>query len=119
MEFDGLTGAAEAFRNSFPGFSKRGLPGNTGTVDAIPALVERGTATVMRFYRQLDDYLATSKYIAGDTLSIADITALCGIDFATGRRAHSDSRRLCQSQALARRDVGAPKRAGVTRAGGQ
>ena len=30
MEFDGLMSAAEAFRNSFPGFAKRGLSGNHG-----------------------------------------------------------------------------------------
>jgi len=34
MEFDGLLGAADAFRNSFPGFSSRGLAGNAGSVDA-------------------------------------------------------------------------------------
>lgn len=31
---------------------------------------------------QLDKQLATNKYVAGDTYSIADITALCAIDFA-------------------------------------
>jgi len=32
--------------------------------------------------RWLDDELANRSYIAGDTFTIADITALCGIDFA-------------------------------------
>lgn len=84
MEFDGLLGAAEAFRNSFPGFAERALPGNTGSVGAIPALVERGAATVQRFYEKLDGDLAQHRYIAGDDFSIADITALCTIDFAAG-----------------------------------
>lgn len=84
MEFDGLAGAAEAFRNAFPLFSSRGLPGPAGTVEAIPALVERGTATVLRFYQRLNKDLANSAFIAGDSFTIADITALCTLDFATG-----------------------------------
>ncbi|MBG72448.1 MAG: glutathione S-transferase [Gammaproteobacteria bacterium] len=84
MEFDGLLGAADAFRNSFPGFSSRGLAGNAGSVDAIPALAERGKNTVLRFYESLDTALGSSTFIAGDSFSIADITALCTIDFATG-----------------------------------
>lgn len=84
MEFDGLLGAAEAFRNSFPLFSARGVAGSAGPVDAIPALAERGKATVQRFYRRLDQDLANSAFVAGDKFSIADITALCTVDFATG-----------------------------------
>ena len=84
MEFDGLMGAAEAFRNSFPGFANRGLPGSAGTVDAVPALVERGSNTVRRFYQRLNEDLGESEFVAGDIFSIADITALCVIDFAAG-----------------------------------
>ena len=84
MEFDGLMGAAEAFRNAFPGFANRGLPGNAGTVDAVPALVERGSNTVRRFYQRLNEHLGESEFVAGDAFSIADITALCVIDFAAG-----------------------------------
>ena len=84
MEFDGLLGAAEAFRNSFPLFSSRGLAGSAGAVDAIPALAERGKATVERFYRRLNDDLAASAFVAGDAFTIADITALCTVDFAAG-----------------------------------
>lgn len=82
MEFDGLMSAAEAFRNSFPGFAKRGLSGNQGEVDAIPALVERGKQSMNRFYENLNDHLATNTYVCGDEFTIADITALCSIDFA-------------------------------------
>jgi glutathione S-transferase len=84
MEFDGLLSAADAFRNSFPGFAKRGLGGSVGSVEAIPALAERGKAMVSRFYENLDKQLANSTYVAGDEFSIADITALCSIDFAQG-----------------------------------
>ena len=82
MEFDGLQGAADAFRNSFPLFSSRGLPGSGGAVDAIPELAERGKGRVERFYRRLDEDLGASPFVAGKAFSIADITALCTVDFA-------------------------------------
>ncbi len=83
MEFDGLVAAGEAFRNSFPGFASRGLPGRVGMIDAIPALAERGKTSLGVFYESLNRDLATSAYVAGDQFSIADITALCAVDFAT------------------------------------
>ena len=84
MEWDGLIPAMEVFRNSFPGFSSRGLGGNVGEVAAIPEMVERGKSSLLRFYDSLDAYLADNEFVAGDTFSIADITALCTIDFAGG-----------------------------------
>ena len=84
MEFDGLLAAADAFRNSFPGFSSRGLAGNAGSVDAIPARAERGKNAMLRFYESLNAALDDSAFVAGETFSIADITALCTIDFAAG-----------------------------------
>ncbi len=84
MEFDGLAGAADAFRNSFPGFAKRGLPGDGGAVDAIPALAERGRTRVRLFYQRLNRDLQDAEFVAGDTYSIADITGLCAVDFAVG-----------------------------------
>lgn len=83
MEFEGLLSAAETFRNAFPRFSKRGLGGNVGEVDAIPGLVERGKASLLRFYNRLNAHLAQSQYVAGDAFTIADITALCAVDFAS------------------------------------
>ncbi|MYD43810.1 MAG: glutathione S-transferase family protein [Gammaproteobacteria bacterium] len=83
MEFDGLMGAAEAFRNSYPGFANRGLGGSVGEVPAIPELAERGKASVTRFFDRLDEYLGDNAYCAGDSFSIADITAFCAVDFAT------------------------------------
>ena len=73
----------EAFRNSYPGFKKRGVGGNVGEIDAIPELAERGKTMVDRFFHRLDEELGESRYVAGDDFSVADITALCTIDFAT------------------------------------
>ena len=81
-EFDGMAGVADVFRNSVPPMANRGVPGRSGDPQ-IPQLVERGKITVARFYQMLDDRLAGARYLAGDRFSIADITALCTIDFST------------------------------------
>ena len=81
-EFEGYLAAAEALRNSAPMFEDRGLPGVTGGVPQIPALVERGKQTMGRLFPKLDRQLADNRYLAGDTFSIADITAYVAIDFA-------------------------------------
>lgn len=41
-----------------------------------------GEEAARRFYRRLDGTLARQPYMAGDEFSVADITALCVIDFA-------------------------------------
>lgn len=81
MEWDGLMPVAEAFRNGNPAFANRATAGSEG-VAAVPALVERGMASARRFYTTLNDTLANAEYVAGDTFSIADITAFCVVDFA-------------------------------------
>ncbi|MGE0825879.1 MAG: glutathione S-transferase family protein [Candidatus Binatia bacterium] len=81
MEFDGLASVGEIIRNTIPIFSARGLPGVTG-VPAIPALVERGTASTHRFFDRLEQRLKESEFIAGKQFTIADITALCAVDVA-------------------------------------
>lgn len=83
IEFDGLLSAAETFRNSYPGFASRGLGGNVGEVSAIPELVVRGTASLLRFYEWFDESLSDSRFACGDSFTIADITALCAVDFGS------------------------------------
>jgi glutathione S-transferase len=85
MEFDGMAAVSEVVRNSIPAFGQRGLPGVTQPVAAIPALVERGTNSVKRFYERLEQRLSETEYVAGNRFTIADITALCAVDGATNR----------------------------------
>ncbi len=47
-----------------------------------PQAKQASDAAVGRFYQRLDDELADHEYMADDAYSIADITALCTIDFA-------------------------------------
>ena len=81
MEHDGLSSVAEAFRNGNPAFKDRSLSGSQG-VPTVPGLVERGRASTERFYDALNTTLGKSEFVAGDAFSVADITALCVVDFA-------------------------------------
>ena len=82
---EGLIGAAEVFRNTHPAFKDRSLPGHTDPVPQIPALQTRGRQRLSRFFEMLDRQLADNEFVAGNNFSVADITALCAIDFAKTR----------------------------------
>ena len=81
-ELEGYLAAVDALRNSAPMFEDRGVAGVTGGVPQIPALVERGKQSMGRFFSKLDRQLADNRCLAGDTFSIADITAFVAIDFS-------------------------------------
>lgn len=81
-EFEGYLAAVEAVRNGAPMFEDRGLPGVTGGVPQIPALIDRGKQTMGRLFEKLDRRLADNYFLAGSAFSIADITAFVAIDFA-------------------------------------
>ncbi len=82
MEFDGMIACSEIIRNQHERFAERSIPGGGGDViPAIPALVARGNQTVVRFFKWLEIYLTESEFVAGDIYTMADITALCAIDF--------------------------------------
>jgi glutathione S-transferase len=78
---EGIWGAAEAFRNAHPVFVDRGLPGSLEPVPQIPGLAERGRGRVSRFYRKFNEQLKENRFVAGERFTVADITALCSVDF--------------------------------------
>jgi glutathione S-transferase len=81
-EFEGMIAGSEVFRNQHANFANRSIPGGPGDViPAIPALVARGRQTIERFHRWLEQTLSQSEYLVGDCFTMADITALCAIDF--------------------------------------
>jgi glutathione S-transferase len=81
IEFDAGQPVMDAFRNSYPPYAERAVPGREG-MKAIPELVERGRARLADFYPAIDRRLAESEYVAGPAFSIADITLMCIADFA-------------------------------------
>jgi glutathione S-transferase len=80
-ELEGFQAVAEALRNSLERFRDRALPGPRNYAQ-IPALVERGKARIRGFFEDLDARLATSRYVAGASFSVADITAFVTVEFA-------------------------------------
>jgi glutathione S-transferase len=83
MEFDGMIGISEAFRNNVKNesFSYRSLPGSDA-ISAIEGLVDRGQNTLNNFYLWLERYLSENTFVAGDSFTMADITAFVAVDFA-------------------------------------
>ena len=81
IEQQGLLPMADAFRNAAKGLKGRAVTGPDG-YEQIPELAERGRQRVAKFFRRLDAQLAEHRFVAGDTFSMADISALVLVDFA-------------------------------------
>jgi len=81
IEFQGLYAVAEALRNSSPMLKGRAV---TGAINysQIPELAERGLARLNAFFDKLDAQLEGREFIAIDSFSYADITAVVTVDFA-------------------------------------
>lgn len=81
IEQQGMAGVAESFRNHSRGFAGHALTG-TERFDQIPDLVPRGRRRAELFMDRLDRHLEGRDFIVGDTITMADITALVTVDFA-------------------------------------
>ena len=81
LQMNGFAAGAEAFRNATPGFKNTAMPG-PHNYSQIPELAERGQQRLDNLFSDLEAHLANSEFIVGDYYSIADISALCVIDFA-------------------------------------
>ena len=80
-ELEGLWAVAECFRNRTRGLANRAITGPREFAQ-IPALAERGFARAEDFLATLEARLSECTYLAGEFYSMADITALCVVDFA-------------------------------------
>lgn len=81
INFDGEIAAEEILRNSSPHLVDRGLAGSDAPVPQIPALVDRGKGRMHRLLRRLNEQLASTRYVAGEQFSMADISLLCALEF--------------------------------------
>ena len=82
MELEGFAAVMEAVRNAVPGLKGRALAG-PHAYEQIPALAERSRQRVADFYTDLETRLGEMPFVAGESFSAADITALVAVDFAT------------------------------------
>lgn len=81
IELDAFAPTADVLRNTNPVFENRSVPGTSNTPQ-IKALADRGTDRVLEFYTRLDKHLQNNQFLVGGAFSIADITAMCAVDFA-------------------------------------
>ncbi len=82
IEYEGLIPTADALRNGSKRMSNRAITGPTN-YSQIPDLAERGLARCREFFAMLDARLEKSEFIVGERFTLADITALCIVDFAS------------------------------------
>jgi glutathione S-transferase len=82
VEMEGFASVMEAVRNAVPGLKSRAIAG-PHDYDQIPALVERSRQRVGNFYADFNARLADVPFVAGDAFSVADITAVVTVEFAT------------------------------------
>lgn len=73
MELELFRWVTSCFQNTHPFFAAR--------VEQVPAYGEVCRTTARKRLAWLDHELATRPFIAGDRYTIADVTALCAIDF--------------------------------------
>ena len=73
---------SEAVRNAAGGLKGRAIAG-AHDYEQIPALVERGRQRVADFYVDFEVRLRDVPFVAGEQFSVADITAIVTVDFAT------------------------------------
>ncbi len=81
-EIEGLMAVAEILRNTSPHMKGRAMTGSRN-IDQIPELAERGRARLGYFFEDLNAQLENNSFVAGDSYSIADITALVCVDFSS------------------------------------
>lgn len=82
-ELDGFAPVMEGVRNAVAGLKGRALSGPHG-YEQIPDLVERSKRRVANFYADFNARLNETPFVAGERFSVADITTLAAVDFATG-----------------------------------
>jgi len=81
IEFEGLYAVAEALRNSSPAMKGRAITGPVN-YEQIPDLAERGLTRLKIFFDKLNTHLEGREFIAIDSFSNADISAVVAVDFA-------------------------------------
>ena len=86
VELEGFNPTMEAVHNAAAGLKGRAIAG-PHDYDQIPALAERGKQRVKDFYADFNARLAEVPFVAGDHFSdhfsVADITGVVTVDFAT------------------------------------
>jgi glutathione S-transferase len=82
VELEGFNPTMEAVRNKAERLKGSAIAG-PHDYEQIPALVERGKQRVRNFYADFNTRLSDVPFVAGHYFSVADITGVVTVDFAT------------------------------------
>ncbi|CAH2904177.1 MAG: Glutathione S-transferase (EC [uncultured Paraburkholderia sp.] len=82
-ELDGFAPVMEGVRNTVEGLKGRALSG-PHAYEQIPEIAERSKLRISNFFADFELRLRVVPFVAGDEFSVADITTLVTIDFASG-----------------------------------
>ena len=82
IEIDGYVPLINGIRNKFERYEGKVLPGTRNDLPQVPAIAKRGIDSCRILFERLNAHLNTSPYVAGDALSIADITGYQAVQLA-------------------------------------
>ena len=74
LEIDGYIPLINGIRNKFERYEGKVLPGTRNDLPQVPAIAKRGIESCQILFERLNGHLNTTSYVAGEALSIADIT---------------------------------------------
>ena len=74
LEIDGYIPLINGVRNKFERYEGKVLPGTRNDLPQVPAIAIRGIESCRILFNRLNAHLNTTPYVAGEALSIADIT---------------------------------------------
>ena len=74
VEIDGYIPLINGIRNKFERYKGKVLPGTRNELPQIAAIAKRGIESCRILFERLNTHLNTTPYVAGESLSIADIT---------------------------------------------
>ncbi len=74
LEIDGYIPLINGIRNKFERYEGKVLSGTRNDLPQVPEIAKRGIDSCRIMFERLNTHLNTSPYVAGEALSIADIT---------------------------------------------
>ena len=83
FELDGFMPLLHAVRNHVPMFAGRVVPGTRTDLPQLPEMVNRGKEMAEVFLGRLEPHMERSEFVAGASLSVADITGFFALRMAT------------------------------------
>ena len=82
LEIDGYIPLINGIRNKFERYAGKVLSGTRNDLPQVPAIAKRGIDSCRILFERLNAHLNMSSYVAGEALSIADLTGYVVVQLA-------------------------------------